>query len=412
MVWLLFGLLFLVPFVDLRRPFRLLHLDLVVLLLVGFGPLLESTGHGRIWGSLPLTVVGLTYLAARLLHAGFRPGDHQERLVPILPSRWLLAFLVVLLGLRFGYLLGFDQPGVGDVGLASVAGADRITRGEELYDPGLDQTLPPHTDTYGPALYASYVPFELALPWGGGYGTFDYDEPEAGRAAAVVFDLLVLFGLLLLGRQLRPGSEGRLLGLALACAWAAYPYTLFQIRHGFNDGLVALLVLGAFLALPYAAGRGVLTGVATATKFAPALLAPLLATGTGERRLRSSVLFGTAFLGAVLVFVLPFLSPGGLEELWDRTLGYQDGRSASNSIWGEIPDLDRLRTVAQVAVAGLAVALAFVPRRRSPVQLVALGAGVLAALQLTMIYWFHAYLIWLAPLAFAALFAAYDCRRK
>ena len=240
----LFALLFLIPFVDPRRPFRLLHLDLLVLLVTGVGPLLAELGAGQPRGSLALTVLGLSYLAVRFLLLGFRPARAREPLVPLLTARWLMVALVLVLGLRFGYVLAERTPS--DRGLATVAGADRIGKGQELYDPHLDQTLWEHPDTYGPATYLLYVPFEQAFPW---------ESPEAGYAAAITFDVLVLIGLLLLGRRIRPGPEGRLLGIALGYAWATYPYTLFEIQHGINDAVVACLVVATYLAVPSAAGR-------------------------------------------------------------------------------------------------------------------------------------------------------------
>ena len=51
-VWLPLGLLFLAPFVDLRRPFRLLHLDLLVL--VGFVVSHLFFEQGKIGVSVPL----------------------------------------------------------------------------------------------------------------------------------------------------------------------------------------------------------------------------------------------------------------------------------------------------------------------------------------------------------------------
>jgi Glycosyltransferase family 87 len=394
----LFALLFLIPFVDPRRPFRLLHLDLLVLLVTGVGPLLAELGAGQPRGSLALTVLGLSYLAVRFLLLGLRPARAREPLVPLLTARWLMAALVLVIGLRFGYGLAERTPS--DRGLATVAGADRIGKGQELYDPHLDQTLWEHPDTYGPAAYLLYVPFEQAFPW---------DGLDAGYAAAISFDILVLIGLLLLARRIRPGPEGNLLGIALGYAWASYPYTLFEIQHGINDAVVACLVVAAYLAVPSAAGRGALAALAAATKFAPAILAPLLATGTGERRTRSWALFSIAFAAVLALVVIPLLPPGGFSVFWDRTLGFQLERGGY-SIWAHLANPDWLRTIAQVSVAALALLLAFVPRRRSLWQLAALGAGIMAALQLTMNNWSDGYLLWLAPLAFAACFAAYDCR--
>ncbi|MGI8873756.1 MAG: hypothetical protein ACR2KP_05420 [Egibacteraceae bacterium] len=406
--WYVLGLLFVAPFVDLRRPLRLLHLDLAVLLAAGFGPLYAYVRFEQPRGSIVLAVAGLAYLAARLLRSGFRPPARPGRLVPVLGLKWLAVALVIVLAGRVAYLVADDQP-VHDVGLASVAGADRIADGDPLYDDRLDRDFF-HFDSYGPATYLSYVPFEQALPWNGAPVTSpEYENPAAARAAAVTFDLLVVLCLLLLGGRLRSGSDGRLLGVALAYAWASYPYTLLVLRHSFNDALVALLVLLAVLAVPHAAGRGAAAALATATKFGPAVIAPILATGTGERRARSWMVFGASFGLVTLAAFGPLVPDGGLEELYRRTLGYQQDRPGYNSLWARFPGLDGVQLLAQGAAVALALGLAVVPRRRTFVQIIALAAAVLVAVQLTIGYWVSAYLVWFAPLAFAALFTAHDC---
>ena len=136
-------------------------------------------------------------------------------------------------------------------------------------------------DTYGPLSYLAYVPFEQALPWSG-----RWDDLPAAHGAAIAFDLLVVAGLLLLGVRLRPGREGRLLGLALAYAWAAFPYTAFALETNSNDSLVALACV------PGDAGAHDLAGAhaprrrgarrsrwapGAAAKFVPLALAPLFA---------------------------------------------------------------------------------------------------------------------------------------
>ncbi|MGI8873755.1 MAG: hypothetical protein ACR2KP_05415 [Egibacteraceae bacterium] len=408
--WYLFGVLFVLPFVDPRRPFRLLHLDLLALLAIGVGPLYAYLTFGQPSGSLGLIVLGLTYLAGRLVYTGWRPPERDQPLVPLLSLAWLLVLLALVVGFRFGYVLA-DREEVRDVGLVSVLGADRIGKGTDLYDARLDRELP-HPDTYGPANYLLYVPFEQALPWDGAPpGTPGYGEgPVAGRVAAIGFDLLVLGGLFLLGRRLRAGPEGKLLGVALAYAWASYPYSVFVLRFSFNDTLVALMVLAAVLAMPSAAPRGALAALAAATKFGPAILAPILAAGTGERRLRPWLVFGASFAVVTVALFLPFVPDGGLAEVYDRTLGYQQGRDGWNTIWARFPELGGLQVVAQIGVVGLAFLLAVVPRHRTLLQAVALAAGVLVAMQLSMTYWFSAYALWFAPLAFAALFAPYAAK--
>jgi Glycosyltransferase family 87 len=282
--WYLLSVLFLVPFVDPQRPFRLLHVDLLALIVVGFFPLRVSFSLDRPARSVILTVLALAYLFGRLLWSGFRVSERRGPLVPLAPVSWLVVAVVVLTGFRLAYVLG-DQVPVGDVGGASAIGASLVADGGDVYG-GEVNNFVPHGDTYGPVIYLSYVPFEQALPVG-----LEYAKADAARAAAVTFDLLTLLGLFLLGRRLRPGPDGQALGVALAFAWASYPYSLLVLRYSFNDALVALVLVGALLALHAPAGRGILAALATGTKFAPALLVPLFATATGERRLRPLLVF-------------------------------------------------------------------------------------------------------------------------
>ena len=75
-------------------------------------------------------------------------------------------------------------------------------------------------------------------------------------------------------------------------------------------------------------------------------------------------------------------------------------RSASR---GQEPSLGWLGEVVKASVVGLALLVAFVPRRRSPVTVAALGAAVLIALQLTVEHWFYLYIPWFLPFLFIAL---------
>jgi hypothetical protein len=150
-----------------------------------------------------------------------------------------------------------------------------------------------------------------------------------------------------------------------------------------------------------------MVALAAAAKFGPAALAPLFATGTGERRLRSSLLFGAAFAVVVAALFLPFVPDGGLHELYDRTLGYQASRSSPFSIWGLAPSLDFLRGVVRAGAIALAIAVAFFPRRRSAVQVAALAAAVTIAIQLGATHWFYFYVVWFLPFVLVASFASH-----
>ena len=97
---------------------------------------------------------------------------------------------------------------------------------------------------------------------------------------------------------------------------------------------------------------------------------------------------------------------GGLREMYDRTLGYQAARSSPFSIWGQAPSLDFTQPFVRVLAAVLAIAVAFVPRRKTPVQIAALAAAVTIAVQLTAAHWFYFYVVWFLPFALVAAFAA------
>jgi hypothetical protein len=392
-VWIPLCLLFLAPFVDLRRPLRLLHLDLLVLL--GFGVSQLYFREGRIDVSVPLVYPLLTYLLVRMLAAGLWPRAGGGPLLPKARARWLVAGLVLLLVFRVGLDL-LDSHAI-DVGQESVFGADRIVHGEPLYSRGGNTG-----DTYGPVTYLAYVPFDAAFPPTGPGGF----EPAA-RAAAISFDSLVIVGLLLLGMRLRPGPPGRLLGLALAYAWAAYPFSVYALQANVNDALVGALALLAVLALSRPAVQGFVLGLASATKLAPLALAPLLLRGSGSRGPRELASFALALAGTIALAVLAYLPDGGLRELYDVTIGYQLGRESPFSLWGLHPSLSWLQTALTLGVVGLAGLLLVAPRRRDLRQTAALAAAVLIGLQLVADYWFYAYLVWFAPLVLATIFGAY-----
>jgi hypothetical protein len=181
-IWLPLCALFLVPLLPMARPRRLLSwrtLDLLALL--SFGISLIWFNRGEIFTSVPLQYPPMVYLGARLAWIAIararaarpRRADGDDVAAPRGPLRptfggwlptWLLAtLLVVVLALRFG-LNAFDSNVI-DVGYAGVIGADRIAHGATPYG-----TMPSDCgtcDTYGPLTYISYVPFELAQPWGG-----------------------------------------------------------------------------------------------------------------------------------------------------------------------------------------------------------------------------------------------------
>jgi branched-subunit amino acid transport protein AzlD len=395
-IWLPLCLLFLAPFVDPRRPLRLIHLDLLALL--GFSVSLAFFNHAKIGASVALVYPVLAYVFLRMLVAGFRPVETRDRLLPLAPRGLLVAGIVALVAFHTAYTA--TEGKVIDVGLAGVIGADRLAAGDEVYGPGASSGMPIRGDVYGPVDYLAYVPFEQALPWSG-----EWDDVSAARAAALGFELLTALALFALGRRVRAGPEGTTLGVGLAYAWLAYPFTMYTLGSSFNDSVVALLVVCCLLVLASAPARGAASALAGLTKFGPLILAPLFAAGRGERRPRPLLLFVLGFLLVAALVTTPLLPDGGFRELYDRTLGYQASRGSPFGVWGQAPSLHFLQTLSKVFALGLAALLFFVPRRRSTVQVAALAAALLIAVQVTANHWFYPYVVWFAPLVLVALFA-------
>jgi hypothetical protein len=396
-VWIPLTLLFVVPFLDPRRLRRALHLDLLAL--AAFGISLGFFNHAEIHASVPVVYPLLLYLLGRMLWLGLRPAPAgpPEPLRLLVPTSWLAIGLVFLLGFRIG--LNVTNSNVIDVGYAGIIGAHKLSHGQPLY--GEFPADNPHGDTYGPVTYAVYVPFERIWPWAGRWN----DVPGA-HAAAIAFDLLCIGLLFLIGRRVRGPS----LGVALAYAWTAFPFTLFAMNTNSNDTLVAALVLGAVLAALHPARRGALVGLAGMAKLAPLALAPLFAMhgwqpGVGRRALGRFAAGFALVVGASLAFVLWHAD---LRTFYDRTLGFQASRGAPFSVWGLYGGGWEVgQRVVQIAAVLLAVAVALLPRRRDFVGLAALAAAVLIALQLGATYWFYLYLVWFAPLALLASLGAY-----
>jgi hypothetical protein len=403
-VWIPLAVLFVLPFVSPRRPWRVLHLDLLVL--SGFSASLAFFNAAEVDTSVPLVYPLLLYLLGRMLWIGLRSSgaaEEQRRpLALLVPVTWLAIGLIFLLGFRVA--LNVTRSNVIDVGYAGVIGADKLVDGHRLYGAFPDDNA--SGDTYGPVVYEAYVPFEQALPWSG-----SWDELPAAHGAAIAFDLLACLLCFLLGRRVR----GPDLGIVLAYAWAAYPFTLYVQMSNANDALVAALVLAALWTAGRPAARGAFVALAGLTKFAPLALAPLLAAYPHPRA-RTMTWFALGFAFAALLAFAPILAHNDLRAFWDHTIAFQAQRGSPFSVWGlydpDVSWLNYAQRAVQIAGAALAVALAFVPRRRDVVGLAACSAAILIALQLGVTHWFYLYIPWFFPLVMLALVGRYGPPRR
>ena len=345
---------------------------------------------------------------------------------------WLLAAVAVFLGgLRIG--LNLETPrGVIDVGYAGVIGGDRILDGRAPYgnmpvtdtesclrqgrcrgrdprlDPGRTVAASPPTRAVtptGPTAYLVYVPAALTLPWSG-----KWDSLPAAHATAIAFDLLVVLGLLLIGRRF----GGLPLAVALAFGWLAFPFTAYAMNSNSNDAIMPAFLVWGFWLSTSAVARGAAVALSSWTKFASLLLAPLWLTYPNGLSLRTAVRFTAAFVAASLaVFSILLLEPSLTEAVRtfvDRTLAYQLDRHSPFSPWdwGQyhargIPDLHAVQLILQVAVLALAGVVAVIPRRKGPLELAALSAAVLLGFELALTHWSYLYIPWFLPFALLAL---------
>jgi Glycosyltransferase family 87 len=414
-IWIPLCLLFLIPLLPVTRPRRLLSwrtLDLLALL--SFGISLIWFNQGEIFTSVPLQYPPMVYLAARLAWIGIararaarrpavadepaqaaRPGGRRPAFGGWLPT-WLLAtLLVATLALRFG-LNAFDSNVI-DVGYAGVIGADRVAHGETPYGnmPNDCGTC----DTYGPLTYISYVPFELAQPWQG-----TWDSLPSAHAAATLFDVLCIAGMLALGWSI----AGLRLAIGLALAWSAFPFTAFALETNSNDSLVAAALIWGLVLFRYPLGRGLLLGLALATKFAPAVLLPLWSRRPfprGGGGLRDLLGYVAGLAGAVLLTGWVLLLDGldGVTAFWSRTIGYQLDRDSPFSLWGQHPGLRPLQIALMVLVGVAALAVLRWPRRLDLLTMAALSGALMIGIEVTVTHWFYLYIPWFLPFALLAM---------
>ena len=122
---------------------------------------------------------------------------------------------------------------------------------------------------------------------------------------------------------------------------------------------------------------------------------------------RAMVRYVIACALTIVVAMLPVLLDGNLHAFWHDTIAYQAGRTSPFSIWGLWGGLGVEQHLVQGATAALALAVMFIPGRRGLVEVAALAAAILIALQMSAGYWLYSYIVWFyAPLV-VALFGSF-----
>jgi hypothetical protein len=428
-IWLTFCGIFLLGLADFRRLLSVRNLDLLVLL--SFSASLFYFNRGQIFTAMPLAYPPLLYLLVRMVWIGRHGRGTATQ--PIWPAWVLLAATVFLVGFRIGLNVAQDlrASNVIDVGLAGVQGAQRIAsqgempyghmptdNGKECGDPdssgyvreriqtnGRCESANERGDTYGPVSYLAYVPGYLAVGWSG-----KWDTLPAAHITSILWDLVALAGFGLLG--LRFG--GRRLGVTLAFAWAAYPFTQYVSSSNSNDTIMPAFLIWGLVFASSSTARGLFVGLASWTKFAALPLVPLWASyPIGLRRPQQKLAFAGGFLLATaLGFWILLLEPDPLHAarvFWDRTFGWQLSRPSPFSIWDwdqypGYPDLAHVQTGLKIALLAAAVAVYFLPREKNLIQLAALSGALMIGFELVLTHWFYLYIPWFFPfVALAAL---------
>jgi len=427
-VWLGFCAAFLLGLADFRRVLAWRNLDLLMLL--SFSVSLWFFNRGNVFAAVPLAYPPLVYLLARCLWIGFTARAVRSR--PVWPAWALLGATVFLLGFRIG--LNVEDSNVIDVGYAGVIGAERIAHGQSPYGHfpveeslkpcgpadqegeirnriqtnGRCESANPQGDTYGPVSYEAYLPGYWIRGWSG-----KWDSLHAAHITSVAFDVVCLVGLALVG--LRFG--GALLGSALPFAWAAYPFTQYVSNSNTNDAIPAAFLIWGFWLITSPWARGIFVALSSWTKFATLVVAPMWLTFPEARlRLRPLTAYvGGFLLATVAAFSILLLDPhpiAAAHVFYDRTIKNQIDRQSPFSLWDwrqyharGLPDLHVLQKVLEGLLGVAMVAFAFVPRRKSPLQLAALTAALLLGFELVLTHWFYLYIPWFFPFAAFALLA-------
>jgi hypothetical protein len=427
LIWLSFCLFFLVGLANFRKVLSLRNLDLLVFL--SFSIYLWYFNEGRVFASVAAASVPLLYLIGRCAWIGWT--NRVSPAAPALPVWLLVAATVLLVGFRVG--LTTEQSAVLDVGYAGVIGADRLANGETPYGnfPVKDTGRPcgPATedgdvgdwiqangrcetanhlgDTYGPVNYHAYLPGLALFGWSG-----KWDGLPAVHFTTILFDLLAILGLAAVGFRF----GGAQLAALLAFAWAANPFTQYVSSSNTNDAIMPVFLIWGFWAASSNLGRGVFAALGAWTKLAALVLVPLWTTYPNAKDYRRTAVFAAAF-AVTTAFCFWTLILGGnpidaFRVFYERTFEMQLDRRSPFSPWdwGQyhaqgLPDLKWLQHVLQIALVGAALAVAVVPRRKSPLQLAALTAALLLGFELVLTHWAALYIAWFFPFLALAVVA-------
>ncbi|MFO1092071.1 MAG: hypothetical protein U0992_02005 [Planctomycetaceae bacterium] len=232
-----------------------------------------------------------------------------------------------------------------------------------------------------------------------------FKAPEiAARALSIIAHLLVILGLLLVGRNLFGDVQ---LGLAMATLYLLLPCTAYDVGE-VNHVLPSALTVWALVAYRRPMVSGTLLGLACGIMFFPVFLLPVWAAFYGRR---GALRFGTALLlVAGVVLSIAALTAPGPDSFVRRTIGtiHLEEMLAFEAPVGTLgfwsSELRYYRIPVIVTFFVLLATLTFWPRRKSLEHLTASSAAIVVATQ----FWYPdqggVYLLWYLPLLLVVVF--------
>lgn len=408
-----------------RRLFRMQSLDLLVLLAVF--PLSLVVWEHRFETFLALFALS-GYLLVRCVWRSFRGAEGVEP--PNLRSAALAGMLVVVAA---AHVQAVFTRGPDDSGIWTVFGGQYLWRHGKLPYGRIGEG-----GTYGPVLYGLAAPLTHVLP-----PTAPADKPGErlvvdrrnfervgyrncdflpAKVLALVFDVLLLAGLIGIGRQACCWNVGLALALVYAVNGLTIQRDLLFVSHLAPTACVVL----AIAARRFPAVSGTLLALGAGVLFWPAFLIPTwfayfarLGRGPLIRCGGAILVVGVATLAAVHFYTEPLEDRGPLQVFVDSTWGHQEGGGPYShsefGLWGQwiARNPDHAATITNVKrtvrwlYAALCLALpAMLYLRRRPMTPHAL-LGISAALALGLQFWkTHGgglYTGWYFPLAIATL---------
>jgi len=335
-VYDLVALLFVAAFFDFRCVKRLRNLDVVMLCAwvpLGYYEL------GNLKWTMLLGYLPLLYFVPRLLYQVWRTDG--DPCVINFSSRWLIALAALFYAAGCAMCLAYPEPfysdNLSDTAESGMAAARVLLGGGIPYG-----WLPHGWDSYPPAYYYIYVPFEWAFTDHRPVTNHAHPLATYGLSARVLAcsaNLACLAALAWLGARLRD----RRFGYALAFAWAVLPYTLMSVADSQTGHLVpAALTVIALLGYSFSPWIGAaLLALLAAAAFYPALFAAPWAARLGWR---TGIAFALLAGLIGLALWLPMLQQDDGLTKFAKAVSKHEDRVTRKSPWYQHPWMTPLKT--------------------------------------------------------------------